>query len=288
MKTLPRILLSTAALALTVGVAVPAHAVVKWNFVNAQCVSCNDTSREFEFFSKAGSDPTPGTVTATGWANTEPGSSNNTLAQGSVPEFGSSGIGVINGAAAYEGEGSSSGEHGVDNVDRFDLVLFEFEDSVSVTEVGIGWFSEDADISLLAWVGGDPGDTPDIAGVDYSASSEGLTDNGWELIGNFDVDTTDPDPDQGNGSLDFVQAVDTDVSSSWWIVAAYNPVFAAGPNEAHACCNETHPVDKMKILSLAGTIDTPTPPDSGVPAPASLLLVLGGMAPMLRRRHARS
>ena len=34
-----------------------------------------------------------GTVTATGWANTEPGVTNNVLEQGLVPVFGSSGIG---------------------------------------------------------------------------------------------------------------------------------------------------------------------------------------------------
>jgi len=268
----------------------PAQALVKWNFVEANCVAggcpSDDSSKTYDFYAPKSSED-GGTVTATGWANTI--GSDTELEQGTVPDFGSSGIGVVNAdhARNLDIESSSNGEHAVDNEDRFDLVLFQFEKSVSVSEVGIGWYTSDADISLLAWTGTDPGDTPALDNVLYTSTSEGLTGNGWELIGNFDVDSTDPDPDQGNGSGDFVQAVSTSVSSSYWIVAAYNPVFAGGPNEASACCEQDHLLDKFKILSLAGSI-TETPPGdppSSVPEPMSMLLLAGGIVPMVWRRR---
>jgi hypothetical protein len=78
------------------------------------------------------------------------------------------------------------------------------------------------------------------------------------------------------------------VSSSYWLVGAYNPVFGACTSGAGSCQTTVPYNDYVKILELKGSITPPPPPGTpGVPAPGSLLLLAGALPLMVRRHMAR-
>lgn len=275
-------------LAAAVGLAVAslpmsASAVTKWRFKSSDCFSqvpgggCSGEfadSRVYNVYSGSGDK-----VEVTAWANTASPpaapNSNTLLERGEIAQY-SGGLGVRNAdwnRSVPDSNENNPPEHAVDNNERFDLVLFDFgTQQVSLTEVSLGWIQSDADISVLAYTGS--GDPSDLSGITYSEFNEDLTAQGWELVGNYDVDWTDP-------NSPYVQDITTSISSSYWLVGAYNPVF---PGCETPYCN-LHPNDYMKILKLGGNIDDPTPP-VGVPEPATPLLLLAGVVPLLRRRLA--
>ena len=279
-----------AAMAAIVGLApLPAVANIDWEFNPSGCVStipANNCNSEFAdsrtFETSLGTGPY---VTVTGWANTL--NNNDTkLEMGDIAQY-SGGLGVRNADWDQDpnlrdfDEGDPP-EHAMDNNDRFDLILFDFGDEeITLNSVTLGWTYLDADISMLAYTGdGDPtGVLPDRT---YTGTSQDLTSNGWTTIGSYDVDFTDPsDPP----IVQPIAAADS-VSSSYWIVSAYNP--AVGECKAGMCQSDNY-LDYVKIVALAGTVTTPPPPDppAGVPAPGSALLLAAGL-PFMRRLHRQA
>ncbi len=269
-----------------------ANAAVTWTFNSANCVStspggnCGGGDNNFADSRTYQGSGGAGNVTVTGWANTTGG--NRRLQQGEMAHYGG-GLGVKN-ADAGSGDGGegSPPEHAVDNDDRFDLVLFDFgTQSVDLSEVALGWFSQDSDLTVLAYTGNlDP---TDDTGAHYigdqeswwnsnADNNETLTSNGWTLIGNHDVDSGPGVP----GS----QSVNSgDVSSSYWIVSAYNPVFGSNCTPSNSFCQSDYE-DYFKISALSGDI-IPDDPGPGIPAPATLALIGLGLAGMGYRRRGR-
>lgn len=249
--------LTACALPLTVS----ADTTYTWQMTSSSyCVgACPNGATTMTFNNTTFSGPS---VAANGWANTEPGVTNNRLAAAGLYIYSGSGLGAQNADEAPE----SSPEHAVDNTDRYELVLFDFGagSTVELTQIRMGWIGNDADVSLLAFTGGGAND-PAVNNVLYSGSSEGLTANGWEVAGNYQFGTSETSVNAGG------------LSSRYWIVAAYNPNFSAAGCVAGVCVEGN---DQFKIKYLKGTHrtppDNPNPP-SEVPVPAPLLLMAAGL-----------
>jgi len=222
-------------------------------------------------------------ASATGWANTQGNQSttaNQTLEKGQVQAWGT-GLGVRNldysttangGESLLDASEGSSPEHAVDNNERYDSILYSFDKAISLTEVSISWYSGDSDITVLAYT-----DTVNpfnvntkLAGLKYSD----LLTNGWSLIGQNSGQYSNL-ASSGNKT-----AISTNVSSSYWLIGAANPL-VGGSVDGNK--------DNIKIASLGGTITTQytpqqPPPPNGVPEPGSLaLLALGGVLLMRGR-----
>lgn len=292
--------LAAVALGCSVGFASEnARAAVVWTFDSSNCVatvgpSGNCGSGDNNFSDGRTYEPSSGSagnVSVSGWANTTSG--NTRLELGQITHFGG-GLGVENAdsGGGDSGEGSSP-EHAVDNDDRFDLVLFDFGTQlVELNQITLGWFSQDADITVLAYTGNlDPTDS---SGDDYigdreawwnsdTDSNEDLTSHGWEVIGNHDVDA--------NGGSDPSQDINpNDVASSYWLVSAYNPVFGGSCTPASNWCQSDYE-DYFKILSLMG--DVRTTPSTPVPEPMAVLLMGMGLVSLAgfgfgRRRQSNA
>jgi|GEM_PF-1698909 len=238
-------------------------------------------------------------VTATAWANTA-GSGNTALAGAEIAQY-SGGLGVKNadagsGSSDDDREGSTP-EHSMDNDDRYDMILFEFKDQaganieISLEDVTVGWYQNDADISVLAYQGSG---APVLAGQNLDDLADKNL-SGWEIVGNYDVDYLDPDPHYSNNhSVPQTAPVNPNqISSSYWLIGAYNSLFASagcdpGINNNYYCNGPDFAADYLKIMDLAGSIvDTPLPPAS-VPEPSSLLLLVPALFITLRLRRQRA
>ncbi len=276
-----------------------------WWTLNGNCVTggCNTSSRTF-----AGDHGN--LVTATAWSNTANigSGTNNRLATAEIMQY-SGGLGVRNAdwntSPGDPGEDAQP-EHAMDNDGRFDMILFEFNDAsnnnvqVSLEKLAIGWYNTDADISVLAYSGSGPFNlADDLTNRTIDGNFENLSiGNGgaWEVIGNYDVDAytnntaiLQPDADNDDINDNNNKAI---VSSSYWLIGAYNPVFvSAGCDPVDTWCNgpDTSYPDYLKIMDLVGTIVPPGNPDPplNVPEPSSLILLASALfiAPGLRRRN---
>lgn len=227
-------------------------------------------------------------VNVTGWSNTA--GNNDALELGEITHY-SGGLGIRN--SDYNSSGSdrdnSEGgtpEHAVDNDQRFDLVLFDFgaANPIALTDIQIGYVPGvgnnhcpsnqsfcDADITLLAYEGGDAGDTSLLDGRLLTGSTEDLRAKGWTLIDNYDMSPDDgavnPDPDNGGPAQR--------IASSRWIVMAHSNAFGTVCVNDSSCANNN---DYFKIASVSGKIlpppPPPPPPNTGsVPMPAPLTLL---------------
>jgi PEP-CTERM motif len=133
-----------------------------------------------------------------------------------------------------------------------DMLMLSFGSAVSLTQLSLGWVSGDSDISVLAYTGG--GTPPTLAGKAPTA----LTGTGgWSLVGNYN----------GGASASTMAINATNVSSSWWLVSAYNSSFGGSLGTI---------TDYVRLLSVAGNV-TPAAPGK-VPEPASLVLAAAALA----------
>lgn len=266
-----------------------ASAAVSWNFNTTNCASTVGGNCSSDSFSDTRSYQGAGTgavnVTVSGWANTA--NSDTKLGMGKITHYGSSGLGVRN--ADYNNGDTNEGaspEHAVDNDQRYDLVLFDFGvgNSVSLTNIHMGWVSGDADINLLAYTGGG---VPTLGGVVFTSTQEGLVGtgvagSGWTHVGDYDLSPSGAQPGP---------AVNPDpagpaerVASRYWIVAAHNNVFGTScMYDNNGCPNNN---DHFKISSVTGTLVPRQPPSGGVPVPAPLALMgLGLIGVALRNKR---
>lgn len=153
--------------------------------------------------------------------------------------------------------------HSIDNYGYTDMLALNFVDGpVALDSVTLGWSSGDADFSLLAWGGNG---TPTIAGQKVASLN-----SSWTWVGNYN--------NAAAGSSDVVVSVNSqNVSSSWWIISAYNQGFANSQSLDGA-------TDSFKVLAVACK-----EPGHDVPEPGSMMLLgagLFGIMAVRRRRQA--
>lgn len=217
---------------------------------------------------------TTNTAQVSGWANT--GTVGDLglqrLASASVRTWGS-GLGVITGTE------STSPNHAIDSSGPDEFVLVSFAQAVNLASIGVGWFSGDFDITVLAFTGtGIPNLTNNtLSSADLAGgASVGLVNAGWTLIGN----RSNASAVLSGGSHNF--AINTGgVSSSHWLIGAYN-TGVGGTNEGWTTGD-----DFFKLLHVGGVTSTGGGGGSPVPVPGTLALVALGL-PFLRRRLAHA
>jgi hypothetical protein len=172
------------------------------------------------------------------------------------------------------GESTDPPHHAVDNIGNREALLINFKADAKLESVKIGWPTSvyDTDITVLAWGGAA---APVFGSTTKYSDLVGL---GWDLIGHY-----------ANLSTSTAKAVNVmnPVSSSYWLVMAYNNSFGSFKTD-------TSPVagtlgggnDYMKFLSVS--YSTPTPPDQKVPEPSTALLLGVAMFGLVGWRNRRN
>jgi len=219
--------------------------------------------------------------TATGWF----GTSSSVAMTKVTPTSYSGGLGINT-----AGDSSTYGTHGIDNSSGFDLVIFEFDHAITLTEITFGYVSGDADFQLFAYSGmGDNDDTPLNNAFEYNSTdnetvsdtSKGLTNLGWELLGNYNASNT---ANVGTDVTGATKPGGTAKASKYWAVGAYSSLVAGGITSGYVDNGD----DRFKLLKLCGDLYTPPGGGGGVPEPGTLgLLGLGLVGTMLRRQRTK-
>lgn len=260
----------------------------KWNFAASKNVTSSSVTKS----STVGT--TTVTSTATGWhaagANDEKiggvftgGGTQSALAAATITQWGGSGLGINT-----ANDSTSNGTHGIDNSYGKDLVIFEFSQAVTLTEITFGYINGDADFQLFAYSGTGDSDNNPFTGNEYNStdnnqagqtdSSKGLTNNGWDLIGSY-KNASNPTPEVV--SIDAKLNGQT-VASKYWAIGAYSSTVGG------SLSGFDNKDDAFKLLQICGDLYTPPGGGGGVPEPGTLsLLGLGLVGTVLRRRRAK-
>lgn len=161
--------------------------------------------------------------------------------------------------------------HTLDNNNAKESLVLSFGKAVTLTALNIGWMYNDSDVSVLAYTG---------AGApvfDASTNYSNLTSSkGWSLVGQLADLALSTNVNAPSATIS------TAVSSSYWMIAAYNSTFGGGCTGG--VCGDGN--DYVKVYSVAGNTANPPPPGK-VSEPAALFLVSSALLGIagLRRRH---
>jgi hypothetical protein len=209
-------------------------------------------------------------ATASGWSITNASSgvinSGSTFAAATLTNQGGSGAGMTT-----AGESTLSPNHAIDNSGSTELVSLKFGSAIKLESVTLGWSSTDSDISVLAYTGA--GAQPaSISGL----SVAGLLSSGWTLVGSY--------ANLATGVANTVTNAGN-VSSSWWLVSAYNSGFGSSGNSSASGLDNSN--DYVKLLAVAGSVVGATGGKVSEPATMALfgLAVFGAVAASRRRNH---
>lgn len=162
----------------------------------------------------------------------------------------------------------TDGTHGtsnvtVDNYWKYQALVFDFGQAVSLDKLDIGWAKKwhGNGLSIL-------GLTDLNAPLDFNTSWSGLLDNGWEHAGN---------PNAYNNVSSYSSVtVQGGLLSRYWLIGAINPAFGA---------DKTYWEDAFKLKGMSFTVADV----SEVPLPAAAWLFLTGLAGMgwMKKRKAK-
>lgn len=221
-----------------------------------------------------------------GWAFTEPGATNNKFGEANLIDYGG-GTGIRNGdynsvsgcgadEDCYEG---GSPEHAIDNNDRDEFVLVEFEtDDWAMTHVGTGWAAEDngstVDIQVWYWDGAasGPGVADGTGGLDTNGGGRDLSGGdltGWALLGDYTFDEYNP------GTVSVQSSTVPTATSKYWLVSpkVCNVSNSCGDHNDHFKLNL---IKGLEVADAGGN-------GPSVPEPATALLLLAAL-PFARKR----
>lgn len=192
---------------------------------------------------------------------------NQVFESATLSQWGSNyGLGVT-----YGNEASGAPEHTMDNHWRTELIAFQFDKAVILDSITLGWTSSDADFTLMAYTGAG---APTIAGQTVSSLA-----SGWSLIQNYgDADAATATGSESSSANITTKVNAGGVSSSWWVVSAYNSAYGAGMLDTLA--------DYMKVMTLASR-DPSTTTGGSTPEPGSLALMGVAMAGYLVSRQRK-
>lgn len=196
------------------------------------------------------------------------------------------GLYIVNGDCCTQDPNESiSPEHAIDNNGRYEMILLSFASGGSPTEVQLknlvaGFTNTDFDITVMAYKGSM---TDTLSTVKTTLENKTFSEvkNSWSLISNYDG---------AAGATQYTQVSQTinlgGVSSSYWLIGAYNPLLGGGSLSSGN--------DYFKLLSVTGCIkgDTTSQGCSGggggkVPEPGSLVLLGFGLLGIVQMRKAR-
>lgn len=265
-----------AAAAAAVALSAPAWAAGTWDFSVCNGTSAGTAGTQSgagavgNSYACAANGSTTRDLTVSAWGATSASNPNYSTAY--VSAQGSDGFGV--GAQSEGGAGATSPNTALDNDPTNlapNLILLKFSSAVILDKVSLGWSMNDADLTIMAYTGaGLP--TSFIAGKSGTNLTSGGASAGWSLVQNVgDVDSGSGTGATSGSTINY-GVNGGGVSSSYWLISAYNSGFGGGTLDSA--------VDYGKLLSVTTRAAIPEPGTIALAA-AALLAVWGS-----RRRAA--
>jgi hypothetical protein len=194
---------------------------------------------------------TPGdNAMVSAWSTTNQASGGTLWEDAKLKGWLGSGFGVANrDASSGDTNEGGSPEHGVDNNDRIDGVLYTFTRNMALQSLRLGWNHTDSDLAVFRFAG--TGVPPQLS----TTMAGGLISAGWSHVGNYaDVATNSTlclAGKKGDGTCETNNA-----TSSWWLVTAYNPTYSGNKVGTGSL---TAGNDYFKLLTVSGDIKVSEP-----------------------------